>query len=210
MNQPQRDKERIDYKIPSETSDKISKEANLSTTNNQTSPRILEISNLLTNFWMTEEQKFSHMNQITVDQLTLAADIRDVIDENPSDEIISINETESVLMKIEQLSTKYRSTHIQLQLYINDDCEKSHHKHYDTLLSEIKTYLEELKYKKHSITDVKISAERNEIHAKQKSLKFLIGKTKRSINELGKEFNKNIISASDNEIKYMKNNFFFF
>ena len=65
MNRPQRDKERIDYKILSETGDKISKEANLSTTDNQTSPRILEISNLLTNFSMTEEQKFGHMDQIT-------------------------------------------------------------------------------------------------------------------------------------------------
>ena len=45
MNRPQRDKERIDYKILSETGDKISKEANLSTTDNQTSPRILETSN---------------------------------------------------------------------------------------------------------------------------------------------------------------------
>ena len=42
------------------------------------------------------------MDQISVDQLTLAADIRDVIDENPSDEIVSINEIESVLIKIEQ------------------------------------------------------------------------------------------------------------
>ena len=101
MNRPQRDKERIDYKILSETGDKISKEANLSTTDNQTSPKILEISNLLTNFSMTEEQKFGHMDQVSVDQLTLAADIRDIIDENPKDEIISINEIESVLMKIE-------------------------------------------------------------------------------------------------------------
>ena len=109
-------------------------------------------------------------------------------------------------MKIEQLRTQYRHTHIKLQLYMKDDYEKSHRKQYDALLSEIKTYIKELKYKKHSITDVKISAERNEIHAKQKSLKFLIGETKRSINELGKEFNKNISSASDDEIKYMKNN----
>ena len=42
------------------------------------------------------------MDQISVDQLTLAADIRDVTDENPSDEIVSINEIESVLIKIEQ------------------------------------------------------------------------------------------------------------
>ena len=101
MNQPQRDKERTDYKILSKTGDKISKEANLSTNDNQTSPRISEISNLLTNFSMTEEQKFGHMDQVSVDQLTLAADIRDIIDENPKDEIISINEIESVLMKIE-------------------------------------------------------------------------------------------------------------
>ena len=93
MNRPQRDKERIDYKILSKAGDKISKEANLSTTDNKASPRILEISNLLTNFSMTEEQKFGHMDQISVDQLTLTADIRDVI-ENPSDEIISINEIE--------------------------------------------------------------------------------------------------------------------
>ena len=73
---------------------------------------MLEISNLLTNFSMTEEQKFGHMDQASVDQLTLATDIRDVIDENPSDEIISINEIESVLMKIEQLRTQYRNTHI--------------------------------------------------------------------------------------------------
>ena len=70
MNRLQRDKEKIDYKILSETGDKISKEANLSTTNNQTSPRILEISNILTNFSMTEEQKFGHIYQISVDQLT--------------------------------------------------------------------------------------------------------------------------------------------
>ena len=206
MNRPQRDKERIDYKILSETGDKISKEANLSTTHSQTSPRILEITNLLTNFSMTEKQKFGHMNQISVDQLTLAADIRDVIDENPSDEIVSINEIESVLMKIEQLHTQYRNTHIQLQLYMKYDYEKSDRKQYDALLSEIKTYIKEIKYKKHSITDTKISTERNEIHAKQKSLKFLIGETKRSINELGRGFNKNISSASENEIKYMKNN----
>ena len=91
MNRHQRDKERIDYKILSETGNKISKEANLSTTDSQTSPRILEISNLLTNFSMTEKQKFGHMDQISVDQLILAADIRDVIGENPSDEIVSIN-----------------------------------------------------------------------------------------------------------------------
>ena len=206
MNRHQRDKERIDYKILSETGNKISKEANVSTTDNQTSPRILEISNLLTNFSMTEEQKFGHMDQVSVDQLTLAADIRDVIDENPSDEIISINEIESVLMKIEQLRTQYRNTHIQLQLYMKDDYEKSHHKQYDALLSEIKTYIKELKYKKHSIKHVKISAERYEAHAKQKSLKCLIGETKRLIHELGKEFNKNISSANDDEIKYMKNN----
>ena len=50
---------------------------------------------------MTDEQKSGHMDQVSVDQLTLAADIRDIIDENPKDEIISINKIESVLMKIE-------------------------------------------------------------------------------------------------------------
>ena len=63
---------------------------------------------------MTEEQKLGHMDQISVDQLTLAVDIKDVIDKNPSNEIVSINEIESVLMKIEQLHTQYRNTHIQL------------------------------------------------------------------------------------------------
>ena len=57
MNRHQRAKERIGYKVLFGTGDKISKEANLSTTDNQTSPRILEILNLLTNFSMTEEQK---------------------------------------------------------------------------------------------------------------------------------------------------------
>ena len=96
MNWPQKDKERIDYKILSETGDKISKEPNLNTTDNQRSPIILKISNLLMNLSMTEEQKFGYMDQVSVDQLALAADIREIIDENPSDEIISINELESV------------------------------------------------------------------------------------------------------------------
>ena len=143
MNRPQRDKERIDYKILSEAGDNISKEANPSATDNRTSPRILEVSNLLTNFSMTEEQIFGHMNQVSVDQLILAADIRDVIEENPSDEIISINEIKSVFMKIEQLRTQYRNTHIQLQLYLKNDYEKSHRKQYDALLSEIKAYIKE-------------------------------------------------------------------
>ena len=138
MNRPQRDKERIDYKILSETGDNISKEANPSTTDNQTSPRILEVSNLLRNFSMTEEQIFGHMNQVSVDQLILAADIRDVIDENTSDEIISINEIKSVFMKIEQLRTQYRNTHIQLQLYLKDDYEKSHRKQYDAYYQKSK------------------------------------------------------------------------
>ena len=80
---------------------------------------------------------------------------------------------------------------------------KSHRKQCDALLSEVKTYIKELSYKKHSTKDVKISAERNEIHAKQKFLKFLIDETKRSIHELG---TKNISKANDDEIKYMKNN----
>ena len=83
---------------------------------------------------------------------------------------------------------------------------KSHRKQCDALLSEVKTYIKELNYKKHSAKDVKISAERNEIHAKQKFLKFLIDETKRSIHELGTEFTKNISKANDDEIKYMKNN----
>ena len=62
---------------------------------------------------MAEEQKLGHMDQVSV-QLTLAADIRDVIDENSNDEIIFINERESVLMKIEQLGAQYRNMHIQL------------------------------------------------------------------------------------------------
>ena len=92
------------------------------------------------------------MDQFGVDQLTLAAfkdvilryylkilaNIRDVIDKNPSDEMISVNEIESMLMKIEQLPTQYRNTHIQLQLYMKDDHEKSHRNQYDALLSEIK------------------------------------------------------------------------
>ena len=77
---------------------------------------------------MTEEQKFGHMDQVSVDQLTLAADIRDVIDRNPRDEIISIKEIELVLMNREQLRTQYRNTHIQLQLYLKDEYEKSHRK----------------------------------------------------------------------------------
>ena len=60
MNRPQRDKERAEYKILSETGDKISKEPNPCTTDSQTGPRILEIWNILTNFLMTEEQKFGH------------------------------------------------------------------------------------------------------------------------------------------------------
>ena len=60
MNRPQRDKERADYKILSETGDKISKEPNPCTNDSQTGPRILEIWNILTNFLMTEEQKFGH------------------------------------------------------------------------------------------------------------------------------------------------------
>ena len=109
-------------------------------------------------------------------------------------------------MKIEQLRTLYRNRHIQLQLYLKGNYEKSHRKQYDALLSEIKAFIKELKCKKHSINDAKISAERNEVHTKQKSLKFLIGEAKRWIHELGKEFDKNISSANDDEIKYMKNN----
>ena len=148
---------------------------------------------------MTEEQKLGQMDQVRVDQLILPADIRGIIDKNPSDEIISINKIESVLMTIEQLCTQYRNTHIQLQLYLKDAYEKCHHKQYGV-------YIKELKCKKHSINDMKISIERNEIHAKQKSLKLLVSKTKRSIHELQKEFNKNISSANDDEMKYMKNN----
>ena len=46
---------------------------------------------------MTEEEH----QTLTLDYPALAADIGDVTDENPSDEIISINEIESLLMKIE-------------------------------------------------------------------------------------------------------------
>ena len=78
------------------------------------------------------------MDQISVDQLTLAADIRDVIDENPSDEIVSINEIESVLIKIEQWRTQYRHIHIKLQLSMKDDYEKSHRKQYDAYYQKSK------------------------------------------------------------------------
>ena len=48
-----------------------------------------------------------------------------------------------MLIKIEQLRTQYRNTHIQLRLYMKDDYEKSQRKHYDALLSELKAYIKE-------------------------------------------------------------------
>ena len=60
----------------------------------------------LNKFLNTEEQIFGHTDQVSVDQLTLAAEIGDGIYENSSDEIISINEIELLLMKTEQLRTR--------------------------------------------------------------------------------------------------------
>lgn len=54
------------------------------------------------------------------------------------------------------------------------------------LLSKIKAFTKELNYKKHPISDVRVSAEKNEMHDKTQ-LNILISQTKRSICDLGKK-----------------------
>ena len=205
MHSSLRKNDKIDYKLYSSTGQKCvvtSEESHVKANESSVESPTKEISSLLTNFSINSDNNSNsnNMEQVNIDQLTLAEDINDIIDENPLKDIDISEEIKCVIDKLEQNRTQYRNLHIQLKLQMGENYEKLYQREYDCTLNNIKQYIKEGKCKQRSLTQIVVAEKRNEIIAKQKSIEFSINETKRRIKKLKASFEKTLENLEDEEI----------
>ena len=107
MKRSLRSHSRIDYKVLNSTGEKITK---------VTSDNVEELSELLDNISIED-----FMDKVLVEESTLSDDIVDFIDENLVEDLIgSTEELDVAILKVENLRTKYRKVHKELEQQLED------------------------------------------------------------------------------------------
>ena len=204
-----RPKRRIDYKVLNATGVIVSK-SKLHDKENVESPIINELSNLFSSFSLNEENSDSNINiqmdQLNSNQQTIFEDISDLIDENPVDDLDSIEDIDFYINKIEQYRTQYRSFHKQLEILSGENYETTFQKQYDLILSKIKEYVKLAKQKRKHFTGAKHREDQYERDSKRRSRDFLMNEIKRSIRDMKSKFNSSLEDENDGEVLLRKTN----
>ena len=120
---------RLDYKQLNETGEKVEKEE---VESNQTE----EVSNLFRTISISKDLQSLNIKEILakqkadpllIDEATIGEDIDDYIDENNNAEnVLSIEEIDEKIQRIEELRTAYRGKHNELKVLLGSNYEQSY------------------------------------------------------------------------------------
>ena len=145
-------------------------------------------------------------NDVIITQLightdALADDIEDFMEENPVEEIAtSVEDLDSTVNKIEELRSKYRSQHKELQMYFAESYEEKFRSKCAHTLTQIKYYIKDAKCIRRKLR-VGEELDKNKLTlAREKKLEFLVGEVHRTIASLGLIFGVDVSDGLDEDI----------
>ena len=178
----------------------------------ESSPDDLFLSHLLENFTigdteMTQVKPDQVMiNQLTTQEATVSEDVDDFLDENPNDEIgNTIGDLDAIVKKTEELRSRYRSKHKELQMYLGDRCYNERYGGvYKGKLDITKQFSKEAKWRRKKLREEEDTEKRMVIQAKENTVKFLNGEVQRIISSLESVFGADVTGEVDDEIPRRK------
>ena len=198
----------INYRIFHSTGEKVDKDIEQQDISNQSTNDIVELLSLLDNCSIedsTMSKANSMMNQLLVEESVIAEDITDHIDENPVQDLCdSIEDLDVSVNKMEELRSRYRGKHKELQFSIGDDYEPKIVKSYERMMTVMKTYIKDAKEAKRKIRKGEDDSKKEEKEMKEESINFLITDVRRSITDLTSEFKKDMNDVEDQELQRRK------
>ncbi len=140
-------------------------------------------------------------------QESLRDDVTDYIEENPTEDLLFIDDVNSCINRIEELRSKYRSIHKDLRALDTNDYETTWKGAYEETLQEIKTFITAAKAVKNSIRGkqvdliadekrVKEAAEEADKDRKRKTKEFLLKDLERLLTGISNDIDVSKISDS--------------
>ena len=186
MKRNLRSHSRIDYKVLNSTGEKITK---------VTSDNVEELSELLDNISIEDS-----MDKVLVEESTLSDDIVDFIDENLVEDLIgSTEELDAAILKVENLRTKYRKVHKELEQQF-EDYNNTFKTIYEEKVVQIKDYIKTCKEAKRIIRTKRAKEITSENESNERTVLFIIKEARRIILEIQSEFKKDFNNIDNDEI----------
>ena len=174
-----------------------------------------EISTLLNNFSILSPPPKMADNAAELDseQSTLTDDILDFIDEKVIESDMSIEEIETQITKIEQMRSKLRRIHKDIEK-LTDNYETTYAKKFLETISKIKLYINDANKVKKEVREIEKSSrnedskivkteEMNNQIRQNETSKFLMTEVQLDFEELSKEFSCKV-NLKDEEVSDMK------
>ena len=139
------------------------------------------------------EMEKEKIDDLAIDESTIADDIADYIDENEVEDATSISEIEGKINKIEQLRTSYRKKHNKLKLMLGSKYGEVYEKDHDKKLSSVKEYIKKANHFKKEMIEHKPKADIKLEASKIRSKVFLFEEVEATIKSLNGKFSVNIM-----------------
>ena len=232
MSSRRRRTKRIDYAVLHKTGEKVAKLSNIEDPNSDSEidstgsissidsessgvtfhdansskvdQNIIELTSLFESTTMTTKAEVVVLTKSnSVLQQTIADDIDDYIEENPSD-FADIDEVDEIIKKMEEYRTSYRSCHNELKQQACDFYEEMFEKDYTVRLRAIKSYILLAKNTKKKLKADETALEVVDKSSKRRSCNFLITEINSLLIQLKNEFGKSTININDDEIARRK------
>ena len=146
----------------------------------------------------------STITKLTCQAEALADDITDFIDENLPNTLSSIEDIDSVIKRIEERQSGYRTKHRELQLLLGKEYSEDTRTSYNETLGLVKDYIKEIQMKRKALREGEDSIKRNAILVKDEKLVFLRKEIQRIMVELESTFNEDISEESNEDITKRK------
>ena len=139
---------------------------------------------------------------------TVSLDIIDFIEENPTQHVVlSVEDMDKMISRIEELRSKYRGSHRELQRYIGNTYNENFLQGYNMKLHDIKCFIKEVKAKRNNSRLDQDIAKNNSAMLQAKKLQFLVSETDRRIGSLESIFSEDLNAILDEDIVTRKGAF---
>ena len=201
-----RNKASFDYKIYSETGEKVSRsddQFGSNPSNNTTSAEsdVVSLQNLLDSWSLNDDMA---EKQIQIEESILSDEIGDFIDENVIADISNTDELNSKLSKMEELRSKFRRIHKEMNLN-DDNYDQKYGKEYAVKMNDIKIYIKEINNKKKSLSMINDETKRKDAERKNKVMIFQMEDLNQQMEELEQVYEGDLQKEDDKRLKVRRN-----
>ena len=190
-----RDKERIDYRILSNTGERIINKSTSAIDSSSTKTSVEFHSGEICINMENGEWELK-----TMEESLLSEEIADFMDQNPVMLKAEMSIYNELLSKVKNLRCKYRRIHKELTQFDND-YDDLYGKDYAIKMNDMKMYIKCINMEKQDLLTQENDSKQRKENVELKSIDFKIDEANRLITELEQVYGVDLKVASDNDVK---------